>query len=117
MCLLTRPPFNPLDVCPYHTPRVKGGGDLTVRANEVAMRAAHQLLDGDWAKEIMALPANRNNKKGLNPATLMAAVDVLVDSGRPQEAREILKVRTDMTVVALAAAALINYSGHMCQHA
>lgn len=57
------------------------------------MRAAHRLRDGDWAKEIMALPANQNSKKGLNPATLLIAVELLAETGRPEEARELLKVR------------------------
>ncbi|CAM9917838.1 unnamed protein product [Pylaiella littoralis] len=58
-------------------------GDLhTVRGNEVAMMAAHRLLDGDWAKEIMTVPANGDSKKGLNPATLMIAIKVLVETER-----------------------------------
>lgn len=74
-----------------------------MRANEVAMRAAHQLLDGDWAKEIMSLPADSNSKKGLKPAMLLVAVDVLVDSGRPEEARQLLKVCTTTAKAAVAA--------------
>jgi len=57
------------------------------------MKAALRLRDGDWAKEIMSLPDNSNTKKGLNPATLLIAVSVLVDTNRLDEAREILRVR------------------------
>lgn len=73
-------------------------GDLhTVRGNELAMTAAHRLLDGDWAKEIMTVPANSDSKKGLNPATLMIAVRVLVETERAEEARQILKVCSPWT--------------------
>lgn len=58
----------------------------------MAMMAAHRLLDGDWAKEIMTVPANGDSKKGLNPTTLMIAIKVLVETERTEEAREILKV-------------------------
>lgn len=57
------------------------------------MRAAHRLRDGDWAKEIMALPANSEYKKGLNPATLQIAVELLAETGRVEEAHELLTVR------------------------
>lgn len=57
------------------------------------MKAALRLGDGDWAKEIMSLPDNNNTKKGLNPATLLIAVNVLAETDRLDEAREILKVR------------------------
>lgn len=69
------------------------GDQLTVMGNELAMRAAHRLHDGDWAKEIMSLPASKNSKNGLNPATLLIAVEVLAETGRLEEARGLLKVR------------------------
>lgn len=56
------------------------------------MKAALRLRDGDWAKEIMSVPDNNNTKKGLNPATLLIAVNVLAETDRLDEAREMLKV-------------------------
>lgn len=57
------------------------------------MRAAHQLRDGDWAKEIIALSAKNDPKKGVNPTTLQFAVELLAETGRMEEARALLKVR------------------------
>ncbi|CBJ29284.1 pentatricopeptide repeat-containing protein, putative [Ectocarpus siliculosus] len=71
--------------------KTKDGGQHTVRANELAMTTAHRLLDAEWAKEIMAVPENRNPKKGLKPATLLTAVKILAETGRPREARQILQ--------------------------
>lgn len=67
------------------------------------MRAAHRLRDGDWAKEIIALSTKNDPKKGVNPTTLQFAVELLAETGRMEEARALLKVRSALPVLTTTA--------------
>lgn len=62
----------------------------TYRANELAMTAAQELKDPDWALEVLI---NGNEKRKKSSVTAHAiAIRVLAEAGRLEESRVLLQV-------------------------